>query len=176
MEGASDAVLIADVATGYLTYANAAACKMFDCTPDYLIGLHQTKLHPEEELEYIREKFREFTTTDHYKETTAHIITKTGKRKLVMITAANAFEQDGRKFASAYFKDISYVEALQDIAYQQSHLVRRPLANILGITQLLTDDTQLTEEERKSLLADLRSSAEELDDVVRTLAAKTALG
>lgn len=61
---------------------------------------------------------------------------------------------------------------LQEIAYDQSHLVRRPLANILGLSQLLSDNTIMTEEERNHLLEQLHTVAQELDDVVRSVTSK----
>ena len=175
IEGASDAIFVAEIETGFITFANAAAGKLFDCLPSDLLGMHQTELHPKEEFDEIVQKFRYFTTSELYKETTAHILTQTGKRKLVLITGANMFELDGKKYASAYFKDISYVETLQQIAYDQSHLVRRPLANIMGISKLLKDNAISNEQERKYLIDELYNEATKLDDVVKHVTSKTLL-
>ena len=172
VEGASDAIFVAEVATGMIAYVNSAACKLFECERDYLIGIHQSQLHPADELEDIRRKFMEFTTSDNYKETTAHIITKTGNKKFVLITGANLFDLDGKKYASAYFKDISYVEKLHQIAFDQSHLVRRPLANILGISKMLAEVDSLSEGERKQFLSELYSEAQLLDNEVRSISTK----
>ncbi len=169
IEGASDAIFVADIVTGSIVYVNPAACKLFDCEAADLIGKHQSQLHPPEELEDITQKFREFTTSDTYKETTAHILTKSGTKKLVLITAANMFEMDGKMYASAYFKDISHVEQLKKIAHDQSHLVRRPLANILGISKILTESGIASEDEKKELLTDLYFEAQQLDSVVKTV-------
>ena len=175
IEGASDAIFVADVETGNIIFANPAAGKMFECSAEELIGKHQSELHPKEEMAEIIQKFRKFTTSDDYKETTAHILTQTGKRKLVLITGANLFELDNKKFASAFFKDISYVETLQEIAFQQSHLVRRPLANILGISKMLGDHTVETEDEKKELLEQLYVAAQQLDDVIKSVTSKTVI-
>ncbi len=175
VEGASDAIFVAEIETGFITFANAAAGKLFNCLPGDLIGMHQSQLHPIEELDEIVQKFRDFSTSDGYKETTAHILTKTGERKLVLITGSNRFQIDGKKYVSAYFKDISHVETLQQIAYDQSHLVRRPLANILGISKLLKDDAISNEQERKYLIDELYNEATKLDDVVKHVTSKTLL-
>lgn len=175
IEGASDAIFVADVATGIITYANPAAGKLFECPTSELVGLHQTQLHPKEDLEDVTKKFRDFTTTSKYKEVTAYIITKTGKKKLVMITGANLFESDNHKYTSAYFKDISYVDTFHEIAYSQSHLVRRPLANILGLSKMLTDDTRISEKERTELLEELYEEAQQLDDMVKSVSEKVQL-
>ena len=169
IEGASDTIFVADIVTGSIVYANKAACVLFECELSYLIGKHQSQLHPPEDLEDIARKFREFTTSDRYKETTAHILTKNGSKKLVLITSANMFEMDGKMYASAYFKDISHVEQLKKIAHDQSHLVRRPLANILGISKILTETGIASEEEKKELVTDLYFEAQQLDSVVKTV-------
>ena len=176
IEGASDAIFVADIASGLIVYANRAAGKLFDCEASDLIGKHQSQLHPPEEFEEITQKFRDFTTSDEYKETTAHILTNSGTKKLVLITAANMFEMDNKMYASAYFKDISHVEQLQKIAYDQSHLVRRPLANILGIAKILTDAPIASEEEKKELLTDLYFEALQLDNVVKAVILKANAG
>jgi PAS domain S-box-containing protein len=175
IQGASDAIFVADIETGKIIFANPAAAKMFECSVPELQGLHQTELHPKEEMAEIIEKFRQFTTSDNYKETTAHILTKTGKKKLVLITGANLFELDNKKYASAFFKDISYVEKLQEIAFQQSHLVRRPLANILGISKLLSEKIVDTEQDKNELLEQLHIAAQQLDDVIKSVTAKTVI-
>ncbi|WP_158828056.1 PAS domain-containing protein [Mucilaginibacter lacusdianchii] len=55
---------------------------------------------------------------------------------------------------------------LQEISYSQSHLVRKPLANILGLVQMMnTDDA----EEMRNLQILLKQSAEELDEVVKSM-------
>ncbi len=172
VEGASDAIFVAEVATGLIVYVNPAACRLFECDQDYLIGKHQSQLHPVEELEEVLQKFVIFTTSDTYKETTAHIITRSGKKKLVLITGANMFELDKKMFASAYFKDISYVEKLREIAFDESHKVRRPLANILGLSKMLAEEDVLPEDERKQFLKELYSEAQVLDNEVRSISTK----
>lgn len=60
---------------------------------------------------------------------------------------------------------------LKQIAYQQSHVVRRPLANIMGLANILNkmeiDDTI------KSLVEMMIQNADELDAVVKTIVDKT---
>ncbi len=60
-------------------------------------------------------------------------------------------------------------ERLKDIAFASSHLIRAPLANILGLTDLLNEEIQPDHE----IIAHLKSSAKKLDDVVRDLVIQT---
>jgi PAS domain S-box-containing protein len=73
----------------------------------------------------------------------------------------------------AYTRSVEkHNERLKEIAWTQAHLVRGPLTRILGIIPLLTDST--TEKEAQStLLSYLKSSATDLDQVIRTVIEKS---
>lgn len=174
INASTDAILVAEAATGNIVFANSAANKLFECDLEYLVGKHQTQLHPAEELEFISAKFAEFISSDGYKETRAHIVTQKGKVKSVLITSANLFEANEKKYAAAYFKDISYLDHLNEIAYIQSHVVRRPLANILGASEMLQQDA-ISPEDKELLLSALQKEAKELDHVIRAINSKTML-
>jgi PAS domain S-box-containing protein len=64
-------------------------------------------------------------------------------------------------------------KALKEIAWAQSHLVRAPLANILGLTELLKDNIN-SDTENAKLIDYLRESAEKLDAVINDIVNKTA--
>lgn len=61
---------------------------------------------------------------------------------------------------------------LAEIAWEQSHLVRAPLARILGMVNLFQNDF-ISAEEKATYLNYLKVSAEELDAVIRAIAIKT---
>lgn len=84
---------------------------------------------------------------------------------------------------SVYFKDIServsYMKAielrnkqLQEIAYTQSHIVRAPLARILGIINLIRE-LDVIPPNSEELLNYLFMSASELDDVIKGIVRNT---
>jgi PAS domain S-box-containing protein len=60
---------------------------------------------------------------------------------------------------------------LSEISWMQSHVVRAPLAQIMGLAELLAVDER--DEEKKALLSRLRDSANDLDHVVRDIIRKT---
>lgn len=59
---------------------------------------------------------------------------------------------------------------LREIAYTQSHIVRAPLARIMGLVNLINVNSENPQTE---LLEYVRSSAHELDDVIRSIVRKT---
>ncbi|MFD2148350.1 hypothetical protein [Mucilaginibacter antarcticus] len=60
---------------------------------------------------------------------------------------------------------------LNEIGFIQSHLVRKPLANIIALTALIEQD--LTDERSSQLCKMLTQSAGELDQMIRDISDKT---
>lgn len=60
---------------------------------------------------------------------------------------------------------------LKDIAWTQSHVVRAPLARIMGIIDLLQNFPNISEQDQ--LLEHIISSATELDEIIRNITIKT---
>lgn len=65
-------------------------------------------------------------------------------------------------------KDILEVKnkTLEEYAFIISHNIRRPLANILGLTELL-NTAEIKESNTNEIISKLKKSAEELDDLVK---------
>ncbi len=58
-------------------------------------------------------------------------------------------------------------EKLKEVAWLSSHELRRPLANIIGLANLMKETTFMSEKEM--ILESLNQSAEELDKIVHTI-------
>lgn len=69
IHGASDAVFVAEIETGKIVFVNDAACRLMEAAREELLGVHQTELHPKEDLEEVAQKFKMFISSDGYKET-----------------------------------------------------------------------------------------------------------
>jgi len=65
-------------------------------------------------------------------------------------------------------------QKLRDIAWVQSHVVRAPLARLLGIVQMIDEEEEASPQTRK-LLKLIQSSAHELDGVIHDVAKKAEL-
>ena len=63
-------------------------------------------------------------------------------------------------------------EKLKGIAWTQSHLVRAPLARILGIINLIEMDA-VNGDELQFFLKQLRVSSNELDDIIKKIVLET---
>jgi len=64
-------------------------------------------------------------------------------------------------------------EKLREISWIQSHIVRAPLARILGLIPLIKDLTAENEADKKKMLDYMFLSANELDDIIRDITDKT---
>lgn len=62
-------------------------------------------------------------------------------------------------------------EKLKEIAWLQSHVVRAPLARMMGLTHLLIDD-ELPEPEYREYLNEILNSAHELDTIIKDIVHK----
>ena len=60
---------------------------------------------------------------------------------------------------------------LKDIAWTQSHVVRAPLARIMGLVDLIQNYPNI--DEQSELLEHINSSAKELDSIIRNITSKT---
>lgn len=74
---------------------------------------------------------------------------------------------------------LSYIETveeqnrrLKEIAWEQSHSVRAPVARLMWIIDLIKTE-ELSEEEKTTLLVSMLSSAEEIDVIIRSITEKT---
>ena len=63
-------------------------------------------------------------------------------------------------------------EKLRDIAWMQSHIVRAPVSRIMGLVDLITNYPE-HKPDNSELLGHIVTSANELDDIIRTIVKKT---
>jgi len=84
--------------------------------------------------------------------------------QLVMATDITELIEKERKLEGAYQKLKAYNEVLLQIAWSNSHELRRPLCSILALVNLLKE---ASDNEREELLNLLEISSTELDDVVK---------
>ncbi len=63
-------------------------------------------------------------------------------------------------------------QALRDIAWTQSHVVRAPLVRLMSLVDVLNDDS-FTEMDRDEILMEITASANELDGFIRDISRKT---
>jgi PAS domain S-box-containing protein len=83
------------------------------------------------------------------------------------IVGVTVFVTDITERRNSEIKVIQQNERLQSIAWQQSHGVRRPVANILGLIELLKADLDVGT--RQEYLSYLKESAHQLDHIIHEI-------
>ncbi|MCS7018177.1 MAG: PAS domain S-box protein [Cytophagales bacterium] len=105
-------------------------------------------------------------------------LTKSGK-EIATDASLNTFWSNNEQFVIVILQDVSeqklYQDTivrqnkiLQDIAWQQSHHLRRPVASILGLCDLLSNYSN-TESEKRQYVHYLNLAARELDDIIHRI-------
>jgi PAS domain S-box-containing protein len=181
--GANDAIFIANAATGMLVDVNLKAIELMGYSKSELITMHQSQLHPEDILEEVGAKFREFVSSGGHSLFETVILNKEGLRVPVQISSGKTFQIGNDVFVAAYFKDISSRVRISEelkkqdlqlkaIAWTQSHKVRAPLTRLMGLVNAL-DKGIVPDMDKPAYLKYIKNSSDELDDVIKEITALT---
>lgn len=106
-------------------------------------------------------------------------ITRAGE-EILMNISLNTFSAEGKKYAIAILEDVTELKQQQDIIFkqneilyeiarQQSHEIRRPVANLLGLCDLLKNYKDETEEMKNKYIDLVLQETQELDKVIRQI-------
>ncbi len=135
--------------------------------------------------EYFQEKLQKLLEKGSLEFET--IIRKKNGELRNMEVKANVFELEGKTAVLNIYRDITdrikFIEAIlkqnrafKEIAWIQSHVVRAPLARMMGVIHLLTDmdDLENKDPELYKFIKMILDSAFELDQIIREISEKTA--
>ena len=142
--GASDAIFVADAETGVLTDANEQAGRLIGRSKEEIIGMHQTLLHAPEDLKYISEQFKIFVSTNSYKSIETSVLHKDGHKVPVLISSSASFYVGDRKYAAAYFHDLSRRKKTESVISQMTKLLQKAE----GVAQIGSVEIDVETEER----------------------------
>ena len=173
IKSSHDAVFIAEVETGRIAYANEAACKLSGYSLDEIIGKHFTQLHPPQQLDLVVSVFKAFSISKDHNDAQMQILRKDGSTIDVMVGSADVFEENDIVYSAAYFKDLSMHRKLRDIAQMQSHIVRAPVANMIGLISLMEHDMSKNHTDHRETLGMMKQMVEKLDVIIREIVATT---
>ncbi len=102
-----DAVFIADARTGMLLYGNRKACDLTGRTPEEIVSMHHSELHPQEEKDRYRTRFKRCTNRRScISRGDRSLVTRDGTRVAVEISATT-LEVNGRKIVQGIFRERS---------------------------------------------------------------------
>ncbi len=155
LQSSPEAILIADPVSGCLTEVNNAAARLFGCSVGDLVGLHQSKLHPEEHRAKFQQTFREHIEIGRIVVPDGLIQRANGDVAPVEISASPVFF-NGEMRLVGFFRDMSErvehesqlraallranaaVESKRMFLANMSHELRTPLNSVIGFSELIT--------------------------------------
>lgn len=176
---ANDAIIVFRPSDEVILEVNSKACEMYGIHKNEFLGMSLKNVTKnvskgEEQIAKILKDgtFRNFEST-HY--------TRDGKA-VDLLVSSSLIEYKGQKAILSISRDITDRKLaeqkiliqnakLREIARIQSHEIRRPLANILGIIDLLSKKSQVTQSE--DLVDLLLKSSMELENVIRDVVWQT---
>lgn len=179
----SDLIAILDEEANY-KYVSPTSQKILQIKPEEFIGTNAFEyIHPDDQ-ESILTQFKEVLQKHQGTIKPFRFKDKEGNWRWVETIITNQMEEPSINGIVANSRDVtervSYLKAIEDqntklkkIAWTQSHVLRAPVARLMGLTELLNDQN-LQPNESKEILGYIVKSAEEIDAVIKNIVENSA--
>ena len=112
-ESAKDAIFWADAETGKLLNCNRSAEKLLERRREEIIGMHQTEVHPPDNVDKYIAMFRTHVDSNGALDAAAEVLTKSGRRVPVHISSSLT-SLGGRPINQGIFRDITDLKRAQE--------------------------------------------------------------
>lgn len=158
---------------------NKAAINHYGYSRDEFLSMTLRDIRPESDLPILEKVIKDTGRSDYfYQPGTFTHRKKNGELIKVEITSS-ALDYDGRPARVALAMDVTdrvkhleeieiHNQKLREISWMQSHIIRAPLARIMGLIELM-DTTSPDKKETTEILEYIKLSANELDGVIRAI-------
>ena len=165
-----------------IQFVNLEFEKVFGYTEDEVLGRSINFMIPErfrQGHDFLHKNYLEQGGKSIRMGRFASAITKNGN-EISIDASLNTFTAGGKRFIIVILQDITELkkhqdtiiqqnEALRSIAWEQSHKLRTPVANILSLCDLLVNNNHDTEEEKLQYIEFLTESAKSLNLIVHKI-------
>ncbi|MDX5340024.1 MAG: PAS domain S-box protein [Cyclobacteriaceae bacterium] len=175
-------ILVYDLETFEILDVNESALEKYGYTREEFLDMKILEIYAQEHLDSLPEKSFDFQDSEKIElQKRARHIRKKGDLIDVEINPAKVYIRN-RDAVMIVVKDITenlkYIRKIEEqnqtfreIAWIQSHVVRAPLARMMGLMNLL-ESVEINSEDQE-LLNFIRQSAEELDQIIREISQKS---
>lgn len=162
---------------------NKAAINHYGYTRDEFLSMTLYDIRPEEDIPQMEEAVSLSVDKEEFYFQGVFRHKKKDGDLIQVNLSSNILTFKGRKAEIILINDITdrimYTQAvelqnqrLKEIAWIQSHVVRAPLARLMGLVNLISEDI-IEKGELNSVLANVKDSANELDLIIRDIVTKT---
>ncbi|MEX2597882.1 MAG: PAS domain S-box protein [Salibacteraceae bacterium] len=172
-----------DLQTLQFLDVNNAAIKHYGYSEEEFLSMTAKQIRPESEVPRLMESVELARKNDQLTYQSEFIHTKKNGEEIIVEATSNIIYFDGVKAEIVLCHDITerykhilaiekQNDKLKEIAWTQSHVVRAPLARIMGLVNLLTDG-ETSMEEKEQVLQYIDQSAKELDEIIQDVVRKS---
>lgn len=179
-------ILVHDSKTLKILDVNRAAVQKYGYSREEFLSMTIMDIRPKKDIPSLLQNLAEFkqSNQEDFKRLAKHV-KKNGEIMDVEISPATIKTME-MEASMALVNDltdkISYIHKIEEqnktfkeIAWIQSHVVRAPLARILGLVTLLETSSEKLSDENKELVNFISVSAHELDGIIRDIGKKLDL-
>ena len=177
-------IIVYDQKTLKIIDVNEAASSKYGYTREEFLAMDLFDIRPKSEERVLMDSIKDFwvKNSDHYERVTKHL-KKNGEILDVEISPAKV-KINNKDAGLVLINDITdklkYVrkieeqnETFREIAWIQSHVVRAPLARMMGLVNLIESEEENLSEELKELIEYIKVSAKELDGIIKDISKKS---
>lgn len=165
---------------------NLAAIKHYGYNRSEFLSMKISDIRPAEEIPALLAEVKDVRNVNPYFAVGMFKHQKKNGEIILVEIRANPITYKGRKarvvLANDITEKIKYIESIElqnrnlsEIAWIQSHLVRAPLARIMGIVQMLEHNKTMPEVEQQMFFEHIITSAHELDELIMEISQKAYL-
>jgi len=141
---------------GKFVKANSAFCELFECREEEIIGKHYMEVYfrhlPVDDQKALKQEATEFLSSDKVFRKEMKVVSSKKTSLLVEVVMKNVII-GAKHMVSVYVIDktekrdfeeriLDQNKRLKEFAYITSHKLRQPLANILGLVELVKSESQ----------------------------------
>lgn len=155
IETANDAIFLADTETGIIIDANRKAEELLGTSLENIKGMHQSDLHPREELKKYKDIFKKHVRKGDGLTTDILVINSSGQ-KIPVDISASITEIGGKKVIQGIFRDITerkrVEEELKKHREQLAELVKERTQEIVKANESLRQEVAVRKRVENKLL------------------------
>lgn len=172
-----------DLETFHFLSINKAAIAHYGFSESEFLSMRIHDIRPEEDIKIIDEAIANSRNGVQLSPKSIFRHKKKNGELIFVEATTNPLNFNGRESILVLVNDITdrlkYVDTIEqqnhtfkEIAWIQSHVIRAPLARLIGLVDLLETEIPDSTEDSISLIGHINDSAAELDDIVREISKK----
>jgi PAS domain S-box-containing protein len=173
-----------DLQTLHFLNINQAAIDHYGYSEAEFLCMNILDIRPEEDVESVLKTINN-TRQGHKMSPQSIFRHKKKNGELIFVESTiNPLNFNGSEAILVLVNDITerykYVETIEkqnqtfrEIAWIQSHVVRAPLARLLGLVNLMESEIPMTSGETLEVINHIKDSAQELDQIIRDISKKS---